>query len=321
MMYSLTVFKSPRWWDKQQRYVYDNKTHRRIDIDGWDSFVKFFYKLSERPLDGKQDAELISPAVFEPDTTRKNEHVIEWAGWCAVDVDDYESKGDIKDDIIKRFSHYNFVCYSTASSTCTTPKFRLVFPLSGPVENSRIKNFWYALQRELGELGDEQTKDLSRMYYIPAKYAAANNFIFHHSNGVAIDPAELIFKHPMAEKASLNNFFDRLPEELQKQIVEHRKNKLDNVNVHWTSYKDCPFFPRKLEAEYRIISKTGWYRKMYQIMVAIAGNAVKQNYPITAAEISTLCREFDTETGNWYENRPLDREADGAIEYIYRNLN
>ena len=80
MMYSLTVFKSPRWWDKQQRYVYDNKTHRRIDIDGWDNFVKFFYKLSERELNTKQDAELISPAVFEPDTTRKNEHVIEWAG-------------------------------------------------------------------------------------------------------------------------------------------------------------------------------------------------------------------------------------------------
>ena len=124
----------------------------------------------------------------------------------------------------------------------------------------------------------------------------------------------------MAEKATLNNFFDRLPEELQKQIVEHRKNKLDNTDIHWTSYKDCPFFPRKLEQEYRFISKTGWYRKMYQIMVAIAGNAVKRNYPITAAEIARLCREFDSETGNWYENRPLDREADGAIEFVYKNF-
>ena len=143
------------------------------------------------------------------------------------------------------------------------------------------------------------------MYYVPATYTDAHNFIFHHSNGSAIDPNELIFKHPMAEKATLNNFFDRLPEELQKQIVEHRKNKLDNTNIHWTSYKDCPFFPRKLEQEYRFISKTGWYRKMYQIMVAIAGNAVKRNYPITAAEIAQLCREFDSETGNWYENLSL----------------
>ena len=55
-------------------------------------------------------------------------------------------------------------------------------------------------------------------------------------------------------------------------------------------------------------------------MVAIAGNAVKNNYPITAAEISQLCRQLDMDTGNWYENRPMDREADGAIEFIYRNL-
>ena len=320
MMYSLTVFKSPRWWDKQQRYVYDNKTHRRIDIDGWNNFVKFFYKLSERELNTKQDAELISPAVFEPDTTRKNEHVIEWAGWAAVDVDDVEIEGDLRSDLLDKFSHYKFICYSTASSTDTHPKFRLIFPLTVPVKNANIKKFWYALQSELNELGDKQTKDLSRMYYIPATYSGANNFIFHHSDGDSIDPDELIFKHPMAEKATLNNFFDRLPAELQKQIVEHRKSKLDNTALHWTSYRDCPFFPRKLEAEYRLISKTGWYRKMYQIMVAIAGNAVKNNYPITSAEISQLCRELDMDTGNWYENRPMDREADGAIEFIYRNL-
>lgn len=320
MKYSLTVFNSPRWWDKQQRYVYDNKTHRRIDIEGWDAFIKFFTKLSERPLDGKQDAELISPAVFKPNSTRKNEHVIEWAGWAAVDVDDYEFEGNLEDDLVKRFSHYNFICYSTASSTYTTPKFRLVFPLTESVINDDIKHFWYALNTELDELGDEQTKDLSRMYYVPAQYYNSNNFIFSYSNGNDVDPKELMFKHPMSQKATLNNFFDRLPEKLQQQIIEHRKNKLDNTSVHWTSYKDCPFFPRKLEAEYKLISKTGWYRKMYQIMVAIAGNAVKKNYPITSAEISQLCREFDMETGNWYQNRPMDREADGAIEYIYRNL-
>ncbi len=58
---------------------------------------------------------------------------------------------------------------------------------------------------------------------------------------------------------------------------------------------------------------------MYQIMVALAGNAVRNKYPITSAEISQLCRELDLDTGNWYENRPLDKEADRALEYVYRN--
>ena len=105
---------------------------------------------------------------------------------------------------------------------------------------------------------------------------------------------------------------------MQAQIVEYRKNKLD-ADFNWSSYQDCPFWPKQLAVEYQTISKTGWYHKMYQIMVAVAGNAVNKKYAITADEISQLCRQFDAETGNWYKNRPLDKEADRALEYVYKN--
>jgi hypothetical protein len=157
------------------------------------------------------------------------------------------------------------------------------------------------------------------MYYIPADYAGANNFIFSNS-GIAIHVNELLSKHPYVEKSHASNFMDRLPEDLKTKIVEYRKSKMDNTNVNWSSYHNCPFFPKKLAMEYKTISNTGWYYKMYQIMVALAGNAVKNQYPITAQEITTLCRELDMETGNWYANRPLEKEADRAIEYVYRNL-
>ena len=75
-----------------------------------------------------------------------------------------------------------------------------------------------------------------------------------------------------------------------------------------------------MEAEYRTITNTGWYHKMYQIMVAIASKAVRNNYPITANEIAKLCQELDAETGNWYKNRPIDKEADRALEYVYKNM-
>ncbi len=307
-MISLTVFKN----------IFDNKTEKRMDLDDFDAFEKFLYKLSEEPKVSKKDAVLISPATYTPKTTRANDNVVDWGGWCCVDVDEYESKGDLQNDLSNRFSNYRFVCYSTASSTLDSPKFRLVFPVRERIRSDRIRHFWHALNTELGELGDAQTKDLSRMYYIPAKYSGAYNFIFSH-DGDAIDPDDLMRKHPYAEKSKGNSFFERLPDEIQQQIIEHRKNKLDNTNVVWTSYRDCPFFPRKLEAEYRLINNTGWYHKMYQIMVAIAGNAIKKKYPITANEISKMCRELDMETGNWYANRPLDKEADRALEYVYKN--
>jgi len=306
---SLTLFDS----------IFDNKTNKRIDLKDFDAFERVLYELAEKPRAGKKDAELMSPATYMPDTTRKNDNVIEWSGWCAVDVDDYEFEGDLKDVLVERFGHYRFVCYSTASSSESSPKFRIVFPLTNSVRRDRIKEFWWALNTELGDIGDKQTKDLSRMYYIPARYDSAFNFIFSHNGGMPIDSDELIFKHPMPQKSSLNNFFDRLPTAMQKEIIEHRKAQLDQ-NFEWTSYHDCPFWPKQLAAEYQTISKTGWYHKMYQIMVAVAGKAVERKYPIEAAEISQLCRQFDEATGNWYKNRPLDKEADRALEYVYKNL-
>jgi len=309
-MISGTLFKS----------LFDNKTNRKVELESFNDFEKVLYELSAVKRKSKKDAELISPATYLPDTTRKNDNVVEWGGWCCVDIDDYTPKGKLEDDLLNRFGKYRYVCYSTASSTVDSPKFRLVFPLTTSVDRDRIKHFWFALNTELGDLADKQTKDLSRMYYIPAQYAGADNFIFSNTDGDPINPNDLMRKHAYAEKANLNNFFDRLPEEIQQQIIEHRKGKMDNTNVVWSSYRDCPFFPRQLEAEYRTITNTGWYHKMYQIMVAVAGNAIKKKYPISSAEISKMCRELDSETGNWYANRPLDKEADRALEYVYKNM-
>ena len=298
--------------------IFDNKP-KMIEFRDFDHFESTLYKMSERPLPTKKDAFLMSPAAYKEGTTRANRNVTHWSGWCCIDVDDYSFEGDLKDAIRSCTRNWHVVCYSTASSTEDNPKFRLVFKLSKNIEHDEIPALNSAIQKVVGGIGDEQTKDLSRMYYIPATYAGAHNFIFTLP-GEPIDPAALIREFPYAQKANLNNFFDRLPEDVQKQIIEHRKSKMEKTDVHWTSYRDCPFFPRNLESEYRSITNTGWYHKMFQIMVALAGNAVKKEYPITSAEISRLCKEFDAETGNWYANRPMDTEADRAIEYVYKNI-
>lgn len=317
-MYSLTIFESPRWWAEQNRFVYDNKTHRRLNFDSWDKFVNFFQKLSTRPLNDKQDAALISPAIFKPNSTRKNDNVIAWAGWAAVDVDDIEITGDIENELRNRFGHWTYICYSTASSTYAHPKFRLVFQLSGSVAQDRIKHFWYALNTELEDIGDKQTKDLARMYYIPASYADANNFFFVNS-AEPMDVDYVLARWPYDDKRDAKDFMDRLPSAWREQIIEYRKGKLDNTDYTWTGYRDCPFWPKSLATEYLTISSTGWYRQMYKIMIAIAGKSVEKGYPINATQIVELCREFDRETGNWYENRPMDLEANNALEYAYKN--
>lgn len=302
MEISLTIFDS----------IYDNKTAKRMNYESFDEFETVLYRLAEsKKYLTKQDAPLISPAVYKPDTTRANDNVVAWGGFGILDVDDF--KGEME-DIEKKYEAYKYVCYSTASSSTDHPKFRLVFPLTRWIDAPDIKHFWYALNREIGDIADAQTKDLSRMYYVPSSYKNSFSFIFSH-DGDIMDPDELMKKHRYV--VPQQSFYERLPESIKKGLMEHRKSQLNNTNISWTGYKDCPFVNKKKVEDYKGLTE-GWYYSMYQLMVSIAGNAITNGYPITSKEIEYLIRDLDSETGNWYLKRPIDKEAERAIEFVYR---
>ena len=309
MDYSLTLFKS----------IFDNKTQKRMDFTSYTQFERLLFDLAQQKREDKKSAPLISPATYVEDTTRANDNVLGWAGWCAVDVDEHVFDGDLEKELIDRYGKWNHIVYSTASSTQEHPKFRIVFPLSIHIPAEKIKHFWFALNKELGDIGDPQTKDLSRMYYVPGKYKGAYNFIFNNFSGVDMNPYEIMAKHNYVEKYN-TSLLDNLPPSIRKAMLAHRKNEMTNTNVTWSNYKDCPFVNLKMVKEYNQITDTGWYTKMYAIMVSIAGNAIRKKYPITAQEITTLCKEIDFENGNWYKSRPFNKEADRAIEFVYGNL-
>ena len=308
MNYSLTLFKS----------IFDNKTEKRMNFTSYHQFERLLFDLAQQKREDKKSAPLISPATYKENTTRANDNVLGWAGWTAVDVDEHVFDGNLEQELLDRYGKWNHVVYSTASSTQEHPKFRIVFPLTIHVPKEKIKHFWFALNKELGDIGDPQTKDLSRMYYVPGKYKDAYNFIYNNFNGVDMNPYEIMSKHDYVERSG--SLIDNLPKEIRKQVLAHRKSEMTNTNVSWSNYRDCPFVNKKLVKEYNEITDTGWYTKMYSIMVSIAGNAIRKKYPITAQEITTLCKEIDYENGNWYKTRPFDKEADRAIEFVYGNI-
>ena len=308
VMVELTIFKN----------LYDNTTDKGLSFDDFDKFEAFLYEIQELPYKQKKDATLMTPATFIKGTTRANKNVIEWAGWAAVDCDDHISDGNLQEELAQLYGRYRYICYSTASSTELKPKFRLIFPLQYHVPQEKIKHFWYALNQELGDIGDAQTKDLSRMYYVPGTYTGSESFIFSNF-GEIMDPQLIMSQHKYVVNTG-NTFLDNLPEHMREQVIKHRKEQMTNTNVHWTGYLDCPFINKQLIAEYATISETGWYAKMYAIMVSTAVRALRQKYPITGAEIAELCRQIDMANGNWYNNRPLEREAAGAIQFAYEQV-
>ena len=144
---SLTLFNS----------IFDNKTEKRMDFSGWEQFEDLLYNLSNIKRKEKKDAQLISPATYQPNTTRANANVLNWAGWAAVDVDDHVFEGDLQRELFNRYGNYYYVCYSTASSMNDHPKFRLIFPLKASIKNDKIKKFWYTLSSDQSEIARLKT--------------------------------------------------------------------------------------------------------------------------------------------------------------------
>lgn len=289
-----------------------------MDFETWEGFEDILFKLSEKKgqKGGVNSSPLISPAIFRNETTRANDNVLGWGRWCCIDVDDYS--GSIL-DALEPLKQYYYVCYSTASSTVDKPKFRVVFPLSEMVAASRIKEFWHSINNLALGVVDAQTKDLCRMYYVPAQYPNANNFIFSNK-GEFINPFELMQKYPYYTSARKKNFVEKLPKSLQKEVINYRKSKLENL-VTWTSFRDCPFFPQDLGREYIVnagVENGGNFFRLYRIMVAVAGNAIKKEYPIAAHEIVDLCRELDDCCGAIYKARNMEAEAEHAIAYALK---
>ena len=102
--------------------IFDNKTHRRYSFEDWNSFSNALFKMAKtpgfKPKKGEKShlkpSPLITPAVYEDGTTRANANVIKWAGWCALDIDEYDTTFE---EAVKQFKDYEYICYSTASST------------------------------------------------------------------------------------------------------------------------------------------------------------------------------------------------------------
>lgn len=313
MSISFTIFHS----------IYDNRTHKRMDLSCYDEFVDLLAALSKergyKPKAGertkKKGSPLISPAIYKQGTTRANASVTAWGGWAAIDVDDYDGTPE---EAMSVFNGVEHVRYSSASSTKEHPKFRVVLPLTRHVENSQIRHLWYAINKEFNSLGDPQTKDLSRMYYVPAKYPGSFTF-FERVAGRIIDPSELMKRHEYVPPAT--SFLDSLPEHLREEALRHRMSRLTNKTRNWTGTGDCPYLSKKSIAEYHSICGTGWYKKMYSIMTGIATSAIRDKYPITARELATLAREINDSnavTRERYKRRNWELEASRAIEYALK---
>jgi putative DNA primase/helicase len=126
----------------------------------------------------KTDGALWSPVEYYPSTTRGNRNV-RFIEALVVDMDG-ESFREARLDGLEWFA------YSTYSHRDDDPHYHLVLPLAERVPASLWRAVWQGLHERLNLVGDPQTKDPARLFYLP-QHAPGQTFEFHEGHGVLLD--------------------------------------------------------------------------------------------------------------------------------------
>jgi hypothetical protein len=91
--------------------------------------------------------------------------------------------------------------YSTYSHRLDDPHYHLVLPLAEKVPASLWRVVWQELHDRIGLVGDPQTKDPARIFYLP-QHASDQPFEFHEGHGELLDSSLRLDVEPVINPVS-----------------------------------------------------------------------------------------------------------------------
>ena len=140
----------------------------------------------------------------------------------AITVDlEHKTRPEL-DRVFDSLQPFEYVVYTTHSSCPTDWRCRIVLPFKRPVPAKDWAAVWAALNTHIGEHNDPQTKDASRMNYLPSAPEDGFPPAATRNEGVALDARQLTAKPPEARGGS--------PIDGWQSTVEDIRRKLRGVN-------------------------------------------------------------------------------------------
>ncbi|MCP4214478.1 MAG: hypothetical protein GY765_07460 [bacterium] len=138
---------------------------------------------SVKALDAAKDGPCVILAELDPQKTRSIAAVLE-ANALSIDLDHCNNQQ--LDTIFDILSQYTYCLYSTHKSGCVALKgalrLRVVLPLAEPIQPASFASAWIGLNRLIGGHNDPQTKDISRLNYLPSTFDPSHK-LYHENPG------------------------------------------------------------------------------------------------------------------------------------------
>lgn len=164
---------------------------RELDLP----YRRFIQKLSDLIVSNNKDGLLMSPGQFK-NAYRKDENVLE-LNQLVFDIDD--PQGLTFDDLAAMISSHAAVLHTTHSHTAEMPRYRIVLPLSKPVDPekwARVRKGFLMMNPWLATIIDPVCKEPGRAFYIwSAKPEEADIANFYVSMGSPVRPEDYAPSH------------------------------------------------------------------------------------------------------------------------------
>ena len=253
----------------------------------WNDLMALFAEQADkvRPILDKEQFKLpaLYPTVYAEGAFRKNkENVIGYGAWTAVDIDHVMTFDELHE--FYKANNLDGCIFTTTSHSKEDPRVRGVLLLNREIELSEFDEFWYALNQFFGQKLDPQTKNVNRIYYVPAKWN--EHALYERVIGKELDVDELINKF----QCQVTNI--TITNDVVKSKIELVRAKLAQNGSSWSPDNAIT---DGMSSRFTSSHEGG---RLFKLEVAIAKRALWMGYPITASEIEAIALSFDkTATG------------------------
>lgn len=281
----------------------------------WDSFVSILNAYSQvegyKPnIDDYQVTQpLLSPAIYGDNKKRSNNNVLGW-DIAMMDIDDVDVDLEY---IQEHFKDYNYIIYSSAGCTVDKLKLRVMIPLDEFAPSDVLSQIWHGCNEWCDGIIDKQTKDKSRLYYIPSEYTNKGKLyrhIFLSNKGKNLNWKELIDKYPSPKERDKYIVQNKLSKLKRKIYLNNKKQPIMDIQN-----RDCPFVYLKMIEEYLLTPAGNHHKAIYTFMVKVCYNAQKIEYPLSLDELVQMAEQLDQLDGGFYDDKKLYDSAKDAMTY------
>lgn len=143
----------------------DNLRNREYSASSFGTFETHAMNWGWIETDEKDSVPLFSPVTLKRGEVARKATSIETVNAMVLDFDKGEHSAD---DICSMLKPLGFWGHTTHSHTDEVPKFRVIVPMTAPVQAGEWRGFWQAFVNDMKLPADKQCKDPCRIYYLPS---------------------------------------------------------------------------------------------------------------------------------------------------------